>query len=146
MIKQIFFGVKGLYSYFYEIEKKNNPVFSKTNTVESLKDTNTKALIIHSADDKTVNGKKHFDVMKKELSLNKNVEFLLLDGKNHYPYYESYAVAYRDEFFKILSKKLKKKELSTIEQKQAFVESFDWWKMTDQDEKVWDKIFKFLEG
>lgn len=146
MLKQIFFGIKNIYGYFYAIEEKNNPVFSKTNTVESLKTTETKVLIIHSKDDKTVNGKKHFEVIKKGLSENRNVEFLLLDGKNHNPNFKPEAVAYKDKFFRDLSKKLKKKELKTEEQKKAFVESYDWWKMTAQDEKVWEKIFNFLES
>lgn len=145
MIKQIFFGIKSFYSYFYAIEEKNNPVFSKTNSIESLKNTNTKALIIHSADDKTVQCKKHFDVIRKGVSDNKNINFLLLDGKNHNPNFTEEAVHYKDDFFRILSKKLKKKELKTDEQKKAFVESFDWWKMTAQDEKVWEKIYDFLD-
>ena len=145
MLKQIFYGKNSIYRYFYEIEENNNPVFSKTNAIESLKNTNTKVLIIHSSDDKTVNSKKHFEVIKKGLSSNKNIEFLLLNGKNHNPNFEGSAVAYKDDFFKQLSKKLKKKELSTDEQKKAFVDSFDWWKMTAQDEKVWKKIFDFLE-
>lgn len=146
MIKQIFYGIKNLYQYFYAIEEKNNPVFSKVSTVDSLKNTQTKVLIIHSEDDKTVNSKKHFEVMKRDLSSNKNVEFLLLKDKNHNPNFEADAVAYKDEFFKILSKKLKKHELSTESQKKAFVDSFDWWKMTAQDERVWKKVFDFLES
>ena len=145
MLKQIFFGENRIYKYFYEIEEKNNPVYSKINTVESLKSTNTKALIIHSADDKTVSSKKHFDVIKKGLASNKNIEFMLVEGKNHNPNFADYAVKYKDDFFKQLSRKLKKKELSSDEQKKAFVESFDWWKMTAQDEQVWKKIFDFLE-
>ena len=145
MLKQIFYGKNSIYRYFYEIEEKNNPVFSKTNTIESLKNTNTKVLVIHSSDDKTVKSKKHFEVIKKGLASNKNIEFLLLNSKNHNPNFEVSAVAYKDDFFKQLSKKLKKKELSTDEQKKAFVESFDWWKMTAQDEKVWKTIFDFLE-
>ena len=65
---------------------------------------------------------------------------MLLNSKNHNPNFEVSAVAYKDDFFKQLSKKLKKKELSTDEQKKAFVESFDWWKMTAQDEKVWKTV------
>lgn len=146
MLKQIFYNVKGFYEHFYAIERKNNPVFSKTNTVDSLKNTSTKVLIIHSSDDKTVSKKKHFDVMKDALSGNENISFLLVSGKNHNPNFEGYAVAYKDEFFKTLSKKLKAHQLSTDEEKKAFVNSFDWWKMTAQDEKVWDKIFDFLES
>lgn len=146
MIRQIFFGIKGFYSYFYAIEEKNNPVFSKVNTIESLKHTETKALIIHSADDKTVSCKKHFEVMRRGLSDNKNISFLLLEGKNHNPNFTSEAVRYKDSFFRILSGKLKKHELTTDESKKAFIESFDWWKMTEQDEAVWDKIFDFLDN
>lgn len=146
MLKQIFYGVKGFYSYFYAIEEKNNPVFSKTNTVESLKTSKTKALIIHSADDKTVSSKKHFEVIRNGLSDNKNISFLLVTGKNHNPNFTAEAVKYKDNFFKALSKKLKKHELSTDEKKIAFVESFDWWKMTEQDENIWKKIFEFLDN
>ncbi len=146
MIKQIFYGIKGFYSYFYAIEEKNNPVFSKTNTVESLKNTETKVLIIHSQDDKTVNVKKHFEVIKKGLAHNKNVSFLLVSGKNHNPNFTEDAVKYKDKFFETLSKKLKNHELSSDEKKKTFVESFDWWKMTAQDEKVWEKIFEFLDN
>lgn len=146
MIKQIFYGIKGFYSFFYAIEENNNPVFSKTNTVESLKNTKTKVLIIHSEDDKTVSSKKHFHVMKRELASNKNISFLLVNGKNHNPNFTKEAVTYKDSFFKSLSQKLKNHELSTEESKKAFVESFDWWKMTAQDETVWEKIFSFLDN
>lgn len=146
MIRQIFYNFKGFYSYFYAIEEKNNPIFSKVNTVDSLKNTKTKALIIHSADDKTVNSKKHFEVIKKGVSGNSNISFLLLNGKNHNPNFTAEAVKYKDEFFRILSKKLKNHELSTDEKKKAFVESFDWWKMTEQDKDVWKKIFTFLDN
>ncbi len=146
MIKQIFYGIKGFYSYFYAIEEKNNPVFSKTNTIDSLKNTKTKVLIIHSDDDKTVSRKKHFDVIKSGLSDNKNVSFLLVSGKNHNPNFTAEAVKYKDAFFKTLSKKLKKHELSSDENKKTFVESFDWWKMTEQDESIWRKIFDFLDN
>lgn len=145
MIKQIFYGIKGFYEYFYAIEVKNNPVFSKINTVESLKNTETKVFIIHSDDDKTVSRKKHFDVLKNRLKANKNISFLLVHGKNHNPNFTSEAVKYKDQFFKILSAKLKKHELSSDEAKKSFVESFDWWKMTAQDENVWDEIFEFLD-
>ena len=36
--------------------------------------------------------------------------------------------------------------LSTEKQKEKFIASYDWNRMTMQDESVWDKIFAFLEG
>ena len=41
-------------------------------------------------------------------------------------------------------KRRRKKKLETPEQKKAFVESFDWNRMTVQDERVWNVIFDFL--
>ena len=34
-----FHGDYTIYDYFYAIEEKNNPFFSKTNSIESLKNT-----------------------------------------------------------------------------------------------------------
>ena len=41
-------------------------------------------------------------------------------------------------------KKTRKKELETEKQKADFVASYDWNRMTAQDEKVWNEIFKVL--
>ena len=35
--------------------------------------------------------------------------------------------------------------LETDEEKANFVSSYDWYKMTEQDEELWEKIFTFLE-
>ena len=34
---------------------------------------------------------------------------------------------------------------ATPEEKAAFVERFDWRRMTEQDDEVWNKIFEALE-
>ena len=39
----------------------------------------------------------------------------------------------------------KKKLLKTPEDYRAFVDSFDWWAMTEQDETVWKRIFECLD-
>jgi hypothetical protein len=43
-----------------------------------------------------------------------------------------------------VQRKTKKRELETDEQKVDFVASFDWNRMTAQDETVWKEIFKTL--
>ena len=37
-------------------------------------------------------------------------------------------------------------ELDTDEKRAAFVKSYDWERMTRQDEGVWNKIIEFIEG
>ena len=41
---------------------------------------------------------------------------------------------------------MKQKKLVTDEQKKAFLASFDWDRMTEQDEAVWNVIFDCLDN
>lgn len=129
----------------YKIELEAFPKHSKLNASDTLKNTDTKVLIIHSKDDATVSYKKHFMKLKEALKDNPNVEFLLLDGKGHNPNYTRAAVEYKDAFFSELKKKLKKKAFASDEEKTAFRDSYDWYKMTEQDMELWERIFEFLE-
>lgn len=70
---------------------------------------------------------------------------MLVEGKKHNPNYTVDAVNYLGEYTGQLTKKLKKKELVTEEQKKAFVDSFDWQRMTAQDENVWAEMFAVLD-
>lgn len=134
-----------LYKRIYAEEVKNNPDFIEYNAADSLRNSKVKALIIASDDDKTINCKKHFDVLQNELKGQENITFLKLSGKNHNPNYTAEAVKYKDAFFKEYSAVIRKKLLKTQEDKKSFKARFDWDKMTVQDENVWKKIFEHLD-
>ena len=55
------------------------------------------------------------------------------------------AVALRNRMFAELKKKSRKKLLETDEQKKAFVTSWDWRAITEQDPDVWAHIFALLD-
>lgn len=146
VLGQFFSGpLSPFFNRIYRKESDANPDFIKYNAVESLTNSDVTALIIHSEDDKTLNCKKHFDVMKKELADKKNINFLKVTGKNHNPNYTADAVKYLGEFLKARMRAEKNKKLTTAEQKKAFINSFDWNKMTQQDETIWAEIFKTLD-
>ncbi len=146
VLKQNFKGLlSSVYDEVYNIEKESNPGYVNVNAINSLKSYEGKALIIHSKDDKTVNYKFHFNVLKEELKNNNNINFILLNKKRHNPNYTEEAVNYKDKFFKIYIKQLKKGKLVTEEQKEKFKNSFDWNKMTEQDLSVWEEIIKVLK-
>lgn len=128
----------------FELEAKTNPEYIHHSAIDTLLNSDVNALIIHSKDDKTVSIR-HFYNMKKALMGKENVKFLLLDGKNHNPTYKNNAVKYKNAFFKTLKQKRKANLLSTDEAKSEFVKSYDWHKMTEQDEAVWAEIYKALE-
>ena len=127
------------------VEAKENPSYISSTATEALKRTDIPVLIIHSVDDKIVSYKKNFLPLKSALADKENVRFLTVNGKNHSPNYTDDATKYKDEFFASLKRAAKKKQLETQEQRKDFVASFDWYRMTEQDEAVWSHIFNTLD-
>ncbi|MBQ6905910.1 MAG: alpha/beta fold hydrolase [Clostridia bacterium] len=143
MVKTFFSGLlKGYRSAVMKLERETNPRFCEFNAVDSLLHSDVNALLVYSANDPMCK-RHHFDILKKGLEEKENVSFLLLENKGHNPNYSDDALKLLDSFTKARAKLLKKKTL-TKEQKEAFVESFDWVKMTEQDNEVWAIIFDHL--
>ena len=74
-----------------------------------------------------------------------NVRFILESRKGHNPNYTEEAVVLLGEFGGARTKFAKKKNATETDKKQ-FVAAFEWDKMTEQDERVWEEIFTHLEG
>ena len=145
--EQVFSGLLKFYrKSVLNLETTAFPKHSAICAVDTLKNADTKALIIHSKDDSTVSYDKHFIKLKNALNGVDRVKFIGVDGKNHNPNYTKDAVNYKDAFASELKKKLKKNELQSDEAKKTFKNSFDWWRMTEQDADLWNKVFEFLES
>lgn len=108
----------------------------------------TKALYIHSRDDKIVSYKKHFLQLKKELAsaLPEQVQFLSLNKKNHNPTYTINALKAKSKMERELKSAHKKGLLNTAEDCEKFKNTYDWYQITEQDQEVWDKILEFLDS
>lgn len=144
MMKTFFAGpLKGYRKAVLELERTSNPKFFPYNAVESLKNANVKALLIYSEDDQLCR-KTHYDILKDGLKDKENVRFLLVQNKGHNPNYTTDAVKLLGAFSKARAKFAKKKNVSK-EEKAQFVASFDWKKITEQDEAVWGEIFAHLD-
>ncbi len=147
VLSQFFGGPLKLYiPAIYKIEEERNPNYVTFDARESIKKSDARALYIHSRDDKTVNVKMHFDKLREALSDRPNTYFIELNGKNHNPNYSDNAVALLTDMQKKLAKFRRKNKNPTPEQKAAFVSSFDWTAITEQDAEVWNKIFYFLDN
>lgn len=127
------------------LEKEANPRFMGFNAVESLSKSKVQALLIYSDDDMMCRKKPHYDALAAGLAGKENVKLMLVKGKGHNPNYTADAVKYLGEYVSAKSKLTKKKQLETAEQRAAFVASWDWGRMTAQDENVWQEIFAWLE-
>lgn len=146
MINSFFSGPLKFYrKCIMDIEQRSNPQFVNIDGVDTLKNTESEVLLIYSDNDTLCKKEVHFDELKNELSGKSNIKFILENNKGHNPNFTENAVKYKDDFFAVLTKKTKKKQLETKEEKENFKKFFDWHKMTEQDEKVWGKIFSFLD-
>ena len=145
MIGTFFSGLmKGYRKPIIELEMKSNPVFAKFNSIESLSKSDTKALLIYSANDPMCR-RIHYDLLKEGLAGKENIRFILEQNKEHNPNYTEEAVKYLGEFGAARAKLARNKK-ATQEDKAKFVASYDWEKMTVQDEAVWNQIFAHLDN
>ena len=145
MIGTFFSGLlKGYRKAILAVETESNPRFIAYNAVETLSRSKTKALLIYSEND-TMCPRKHYDILHAGLEGKDNIRFLLLPNKGHNPNYTEDAVKYLNEFGKARAKLARKKGL-TAEEKAAFVASYDWERMTVQDEAVWAAVFEHLDN
>ena len=145
MVNQNFSGIlKGYRRDLYAIERQANPEYVGYHAAKTLAATTARVLLIYNADDKLVSREVHYDTLRTALRTKPNVSFLLTEGKGHNPNYTADAVKYLGEYLTTLTAKLKKLELGTPEARKAFVDSYDWHRMTEQDEAVWSVILETL--
>ncbi len=125
------------------LEMEANPGYAEVDAAETLAKTDARVLLIHSDDDQIVSCKLHFDPLCRVLSDRENIRFLRLHGKKHNPVYTPDGVTY----FYAAAKEIEKKgrKCRTDEEKAALRTSFDWGRITAQDETVWAEILKTLK-
>ena len=147
MIEQFFSGILKFYRpSVLRLEHESNPMYSLIDARKSLKNSKSRILYIASDNDPTVKTSYHFDTLKSSPPEGANIEFHLVHGKLHNPNYSASAVAELDKMSKAMSDGMKKKAFETTEAVDAFRTSWDWEKITEQDEELWNKIFDFIEG
>lgn len=141
MTEQNFRGLLRLYvNDIIKLEGESNPEFVAYDAVDTLKASTVNALLIYSDNDHLVNKECHYDALYNSLKDKGNVQFILEEGKGHNPNYTRDAVKYLAEYTDAASKAA---DLSP-EDKEAFRNSFDWNRMTEQDDEIWSKIRDFI--
>lgn len=148
-VRDMLAGVLGTFASYepllFKMEEEAFGAYAYADARLSLTLSGAKALIVHSKDDPTC-AFSHFEKMRSALGNRPNTVFLEVDGKRHNPNFTAEAVKLKDAFFADYSKAKRKKKLKTDEQKQAFKNSYDWNKLTEQDTEFWKKVFDFLES
>lgn len=148
MLVNTFFGglLKPYRKAIMKLEESSNPEFVKYNAIETLSNTSSKALLIYSDNDPLCSKSVHYDTLKNALSYRENIKFHLESGKGHNPNYTADAVAYLAEYVNAKNKLIKQKNLVTDDEKKDFLATFDWDRMTKQDDAVWNIIFDCFDN
>jgi pimeloyl-ACP methyl ester carboxylesterase len=146
MLRQMF--GRGIAKLFYKrlwgVEQAANPDFVGYDAAETLRRVEVPTLLIYCVQDPVVRVQYHRDVLIRALEGRENVRFLSMGERGHNPNYTPDAAAYLASYVADLTAKQKAGELETPAQKSAFVASWDWHRMTEQDEGVWAEIFETL--
>lgn len=147
ILRQAMGGVLALYrETILNRERRTNPRYADCSALDSLSQTSARVLLIYSDDDRTVSRKLHHDVLRQTLEGKENITFLLLSGKDHNPTYTQDAVRYKNAFFSQLKAREKEGTLDTPARQEAFMDGYDWQRMTVQDEAVWQTILRHLKA
>ena len=126
-------------------EKKVNPEYALSCSVDALKNTQIKVLLIQSKDDSMVPISSGLEYVRSRVN-NENISYVVVEGKYHNPNYTEDAVQYMGQTFGEFNQLVKEKKLKTLEQKQAFMKEKDFMRMTEQDGDVWKKIFEMMSS
>ena len=145
IIYQYFNGFLRIFAKgIYKMEVKNNPVYMECSAIDTLKNSDVKALIFHSPNDHMVNYKKHFLKLQKALDGKEGIEFITVEGGMHNPNYTLRALEEKGKFQGEMQRLLKEGKLTTAKEHKAFKEKMNWDQITEQNMEIWDKIYKFL--
>ena len=128
----------------YRMEQQANPDTVGACAIRSLRATKAKVLLIYSDNDALVRKKNHYDPLYRALHDRENISFLLVENRDHNPTYTREALDLKNEFLADLRQC--NENCATSEQKCRFMSRYDFLRMTDQDEAVWNTIVRHLRS
>lgn len=148
-----FTSIKSLVKYYVKLnlftnlvmkyEKQSAPEYSTVDNVQYLKNTKDKLFVIQSDDDPVV----PYNIALKvaEDANNPNIKTLKVAGRKHNPNYTDEAVKYMSESFGNYYRLIKNKTIKTDEDKINYFKNISLDRLTAQDEKMFEEIFKFID-
>lgn len=122
-------------------EKKAAPAFWDADVADTLKNTGTRYLFAHSADDPTVAFEPNTGALREAFP---DETYLVYSDRGHNPNYTADAAKYLAGTFGEFNKLNRKGKLKTLDQKKAFFAPVDWRRMTKQDADFWRQVFAFF--
>lgn len=145
MLDQYLKGIlNSLKNIVLKYERKMNPKYADCSMDKGLNKGKVEALIIQSEDDPIVNFSSGIGYLKDTVK-SQSVDYFAASNKKHNPNYTFDAVNYFLESFGALEAAIKNGKVKTVEDKKEFFKDIDWYRMTEQDNEIWDMIIEFLK-
>lgn len=126
--------------FFLLVDYINCQKYSLNKSYKTINETNVKTLILHSKDDKVVNYKYNTKVVEEKCK-NKNAKFIIVDGKNHQPYYSLRATNLLRDYY------IKTRELALDEEKlKSYKTNTDYHALGELDLDIMNEILSFIKN
>ncbi len=127
-----------------ECERWIDPIYGAIDNLSYLEVTEDRILWIHSKDDPMVNYRYNAGQVLK--MGNPNIKVITVKGKKHNPNYTAESVRTMNAWIGEYSRLVKKKRLSTPEERKAYFADKPIGRMTQQDPEIFGEILAFIRS
>lgn len=128
------------------LERAANPNTVDLDGAKLLAKTKTRVLAIYSENDPLIPKKLHYDPLAKALAGKESARLILVPNKGHNPNYTEAAVGLLAGYLKEKAAFRREHPSPSAEERAEFLSRFDFRAMTEQDGRVWQEIFAWLES
>ena len=125
-------------------EREINPRYADLDATESLLKTKAKVFHIQSTDDEMVKYDLCYRPLEKALKNRDNTVLVTLENHGHEPQLSEEAAHAVEAMSKQLKKLNSRNKLNTEAERENFRKSYDWDRLSEQDERTWNMVFDFL--
>ena len=129
--------------FVLKYERKVEKEYDKIDLPNYLGSTEDNILFIQSTDDPMVPYETSLKVA--EDAHNPCIQTIKLNNRKHNPNYTESAINYMNEVFGAFTRQLNDKKISNDEERIAYFKDVSIDRLTEQDEKLFDKIKQFIE-
>ena len=124
-------------------ERKVEKEYDKIDLPKFLGSTEDNILFIQSTDDPMVPYETSLKVAEE--AHNPHIQTIKFNNRKHNPNYTESAISYMNEVFGAFTRQLNDKKISNDEERIAYFKDVSIDRLTEQDEKLFDKIKQFIE-
>ena len=123
-------------------EQKVAKEYQKIDLIKYLETTEDDILFIQSIDDEMVPYETSLKIAEE--TNNPHIKTIKMEGRKHNPNYTEEAVQYMNQVFGAFNRRVMDKKIASDEERIAYFKDVSIARLTEQDQKLFDQIFDFI--